>query len=56
MGSSNSPFRYKDMSSDSPIYEAEPSDIDEDIALTTFHKAVVEYMQDDAEDEWEKWQ
>ncbi len=50
------------MSSDSPIfqsaglYEAEPSDTDEDIALTTFHKAVVEYMQDDAEDEWEKWQ
>lgn len=46
------------MSSDSPIYEAEPSDIDEDLALTTFHKSLLEYLMEDRaeEDEWEQWQ
>jgi hypothetical protein len=42
------------MSSDSPIYEAEG---EEDLALSTFHKSVLEYLQEDGteEDEWEEW-
>ena len=45
------------MSSDSPLYEAEESDITEDLALSTFHKSVLEYLQEDRveEDEWEEW-
>ncbi len=50
----HNPFRYKDMSSDSPIYEAEG---EEDLALTTFHKSLLEYLMEDRaeEDEWEEW-